>query len=191
MSTTAADGKTLVQELFVSQDYTAVLAALQAHAGELPAHAIGKRILEAVATLDELAARTRTTVQQMLAFLPRLETVVLPSSYQAMLGELDAAIAPARNPAELIEALKQLRTDHVHEAVPGFAAGVRAAVDMLTDALETAHGGALGIKRPTDVAKACARAAVEGGMTGALSGTGPIVGAVIGGVTGSLQAALA
>src|SRR5947209_2107941 len=133
----SANVPTLVQDLLTAQDHTMVLVALQSHADELPKAIEGKRILEAAATLDSIPDRTRTTVQQMLAFLPRLESVVLPKSYEEILAEVDAATEPAQTPADLIETLRALREHKVHEAVPGFAAGVRAAVDMLTDALQT------------------------------------------------------
>src|SRR5947209_7787128 len=86
MTEQAASAKTLVQDVLTAQDHTQVLVALQAHRGELPAAAEGKRILEAAATLDTIADRTRATLQQMLAFMPRLESVVLPKSYEALLA---------------------------------------------------------------------------------------------------------
>ncbi len=187
----AAAGPTLVQELFKPQDFTSVLVALQGHADELSATlsagATAEQILRSAAALPSLADKTRQTVEQILTFLPTIEGSILPHAYEAALREVDSASAPATTPAELVKALLAMREARVHESVPGFAAGVRAAADILSDAIHSAQGRALGTKSPIAVAKAGARAAVAGGMAGALSGSGPIVGAIVGGIAGSAR----
>src|SRR5947209_2276755 len=104
MNDVSMAGPTLVQEILTARDFTAVLVAVQSHADELPANAEGKQVLIAAATLDSMADSTRATVQQMLAFLPRLESVILPRHYEETLAEVESACAGADTPDQVIAA---------------------------------------------------------------------------------------
>jgi hypothetical protein len=197
MNATPAQAQTtLVQPLFTPHDHTVLLGALHTHARELTcalgsgANLAPEAILEAASALKTLDARTRQTARQLLTFQRTVANTILPRSYEAALASLDESLGSARTPSDLVQILLAVREAKEHETMPGFQVGVRVALELLCDGLETQGGGAFGVRQPTAVARACARGAVAGGLAGALGGIGPLVAAIVGGVSGSAVAAL-
>jgi hypothetical protein len=197
-TTTASSGpSTLVQPLFVPQDHTRLLQVLHKNHAELlalleprdPAGPQADHVLRTLATLGTVDDRTRLTARQVLSFHRALADAPLPASYEAALGALDGALTAARAPTEVVQVLLGMR-EQSREAMPGFEVGVRMALELITDALETDGGGAFGASRPTAMATTCARSAVSGALRGALSGTGAMVGAVAWAIAGSAAAAV-
>jgi hypothetical protein len=175
----------------VQQHSTAIIAALGRTAKVRPLPPIA--VLKAIASLAKADDKTRHTSQQVLTFLEPLGHVPLPASYAATLTSVDEALAPAGHPMAVVHALIGLREARAHDRVPGFQAGVIAALDLIGDALETAGTMMTGVsvfgrRKPADICKACAHGCVSGALAGTINKIGASVGGVVGGVAGSTQA---
>jgi hypothetical protein len=191
MTTDDVSGSTLVKGIFSAGDHTLVLIALHGHAAELPRPAGARELLTAAAQLESVADKVKHTLQQVLAFLPRLEETVLPPRYEAALAEANASIAASGSPDEMVATLAALRENtKAHHEVPGFDIGIEQAVEILRDAIKQGHGRALGHERPLDVARASVQGSISGAVAGQLNGSGPIAGAIVGAVAASASAAL-
>lgn len=198
------DDSTIDQPLLHPPDHTLLLRAVQGNAAAIVA-ALGAKarlrpipsvsVLAVVAALKAVDDRTRQTAAQVLAFLAPLSHTELPASYAATLDTIDAALAEAHHPMEVLHGLLSVRDAHAHERVKGFQIGVSVAIDLLGDALESTAGvtsaaSVFGKRRPIDVARACVRGCVSGAMAGSLGSMGANVGAIVGGIGGSAQAAI-
>src|SRR5207302_752384 len=105
---------TLDEPLLAAHDHTLLLRALQANAGPIagrlgPGAPPALRVLRLAAAADELDDRARHTAVQALGLLAPLCDAALPARYAALLQTVDAALASAQHPMEVVHALLDLR----------------------------------------------------------------------------------
>jgi hypothetical protein len=187
----SSDGPaTLVQALFVPQDHGRVLMAIHANAASLHASLASSRpspraeaILRATAELPGVDEKTRLTLRQLATFLPSLQTAA-PAEAGPAMAALSSALESSRSVGEVAAGVKGLLEGKEYAGVPGFGAGLKAALEALRD------GAAFGSDRPGAVAKACARGAAHGAIAGAAGTTGAAIGAIVGAIAASAEAVL-
>jgi hypothetical protein len=190
--------------LLLPGDHSLILRAVQSNTAALrlalgaadPGRPLSVRgVLRALCGLPHIDARTQLTAEQVLAFLERLAQVPMPANYAALIERVNGELEGLTHPMQVLQALIVLRDSPARPTMAAFGIGVRAAIDLLGDALETGAGitsvaAVFGRRRPAEVARTCARGCVWGALAGTLIDIPPRVAAIVGGISGSAHGAL-